>query len=141
MSNKLRLSLLTLLFFVGCSWRTEAIVHDTSKIKHFQNFVCAQNVLHYYADLKKGEYKDMYAMELPSFHYFYDYSLYRGYYSGFKKFDTIDIVGVKKINDNIYQVTVKFYKKDRPLFTIKEKWVQMDGKCYHYLYDPFIFNK
>lgn len=140
MSNKLLLFIFTLLF-VGCSWKTEAIVHNPSKSTHVKNFACAQNVLNYYTDLKKRAYKDMYAMELPSFRYFYDYPLYKGYYSGFKKFDTIDIVDVTKLDDNIYRVAVKFYKKDRPLFTIKEKWIQMDGTCYHYRYDPFIFNK
>ena len=92
-------------------------------------------------ELKEGKYKKMYHEELPSFRYFYDYKTYQAYYKGFKKFDTIDIVGIKKMDNNIFETKIRFYRKDHPLFTIKEKWVQMNGKCYHYLYDPFIFNK
>jgi len=127
-------------FFAGCSWQTETILH-TSLTKKVSQKPCINNITRYYMELKEGKYKKMYHEELPSFRYFYDYKTYQAYYKGFKKFDTIDIVGIKKMDNNIFETKIRFYRKDHPLFTIKEKWVQMNGKCYHYLYDPFIFNK
>ena len=140
MRSRITLFVALLLFFNGCSKKVENILYKHSS-QNYQNSICTKSIAYYYWDLKHKNYKDMYAKELPSFRYFYDFDLYKGYYSGFKKFDFIDIINIKKIDDNLYETTLKFYKKTHPLFTIKEKWVKMDGNCYHYLYDPFIFNK
>ncbi len=140
MKNKF-IPFLFVLSLVGCSWKTHSFLHTPALSQKFSKHPCINSIVRYYLELKEGKYKKMYRQELPSFRYFYDYKTYQAYYKGFKKFDTIDILKIKNINRNICETTIRFYRKNHPLFTLKEKWIQIDGRWYHYLYDPFIFNK
>ncbi len=141
MKNNITLFIFIIFFSIGCSSKIENIFHSQLLQTSSKNNPCIKSIASYYWNLKKRKYIEMYKKELPSFRYFYNFNLYKGYYTGFKKFDSIDIITTKKLNDNVYKITLKFYKKNNPLFSITEKWVIMDGRCYHYLYDPFIFNK
>lgn len=146
-NRNLFLSILMLvIFFSGCSHINVIFVHrymNIDNIDKIKNEMLKKRVKEFYYYLKNRDFISMYEMESPSFRYFYDFKLYKGFYSGYKKFDEIKLLEVNRSKKGDFEVLkLLFKKKDGNINSIVyEEWIYVNGDYYHNLFDPFIFNK